>query len=133
MAQRAEVLNAMLADLYGEQRLLAEACFPRTERPAWLSFGHAAASSRLKTGGSTFYAVDLARSPDGRWWVIADRTQAHSGRGTRWRTGSSFRASFPELFRDLRVEHLADFFRTLQDSLAGIAPWPPASSRTWSC
>ena len=26
-------------------------------------------------------AVDLARSPDGQWWVLADRTQAPSGAG----------------------------------------------------
>ena len=27
------------------------------------------------------YAADLARAPDGRWWVLADRTQAPSGAG----------------------------------------------------
>ena len=27
------------------------------------------------------YAADLARAPDGRWWLLADRTQAPSGAG----------------------------------------------------
>lgn len=27
------------------------------------------------------YAVDLARSPDGQWWVLSDRSQAPSGAG----------------------------------------------------
>ena len=33
------------------------------------------------------YAADMARSPDGRWWVTSDRTQAPSGWATRWKTG----------------------------------------------
>ena len=28
-----------------------------------------------------FYGVDVGRSPDGRWWVLGDRTQAPSGAG----------------------------------------------------
>src|SRR6186997_984251 len=27
------------------------------------------------------YGADLARAPDGRWWLLADRTQAPSGAG----------------------------------------------------
>ena len=27
------------------------------------------------------YAADLGRGPDGRWWVLDDRTQAPSGAG----------------------------------------------------
>ena len=126
VAQRAEVLNAMLADLYGEQRLLAEGLLP----PALVygQHGYLWPCRGVKPPEDRwlhFYAVDLARSPDGRWWVIADRTQAPSGAGYALENRLIISRVFPELFRDLRVEHLADFFRTLQDSLAGIAPVAP--------
>jgi uncharacterized alpha-E superfamily protein len=64
------------------------------------------------------YAADLARSPDGRWWVIADRTQAPSGAGYALENRTIIGRVFPEQFRDLHVQHLASFFRELQDSLA---------------
>lgn len=123
VAQRATLLNAMLADLYGEQRLLAEGLLP----PALVygQHGYLWPCRGVQPAGDTwlhFYAVDLARSPDGRWWVIADRTQAPSGAGYALENRLIVSRVFPELFRDLQVQHLADFFRSLQDSLAGLAP-----------
>jgi uncharacterized circularly permuted ATP-grasp superfamily protein/uncharacterized alpha-E superfamily protein len=123
VAQRAAVLNGMLADLYGEQRLLAEGLLP----PALVygQRGYLAPCRGLRPAGDTWlhvYAADLARSPDGRWWVIADRTQAPSGAGYALENRLIVSRVFPELFRDLRVEHLAGFFRALQDSLNGLAP-----------
>jgi uncharacterized circularly permuted ATP-grasp superfamily protein len=53
------------------------------------------------------YAADLARSPDGRWWVLNDRTQAPSGAGYALENRLLVSRVFPELFRDLRVQHLA--------------------------
>ncbi|MGE1166814.1 circularly permuted type 2 ATP-grasp protein, partial [Peribacillus simplex] len=68
------------------------------------------------------YAVDLARTPDGRWWVTADRTQAPSGAGYALENRTIVSRAFPELYRDLKVQHLAGFFRTLQETLARQAP-----------
>ena len=68
------------------------------------------------------YAADLARSPDGRWWVIDDRTQAPSGAGYALENRLVISRVFPELFRDLKVQRLARFFATLRDSLAHWAP-----------
>ena len=48
-------------------------------------------------------AVDLARSPDGQWWVLADRTQAPSGAGyaleNRIVLAETFPGSFPRIPR----------------------------------
>src|SRR6185503_19924315 len=68
------------------------------------------------------YAADLARSPDGSWWVIDDRTQAPSGAGYALENRIVISRAFPELFRDLKIQHLANFFATLRDSLAHWAP-----------
>ena len=123
IAQRAELLNRVLADLYGEQKLLREGLLPSA-----LVFGHRGflrPCHGITPPGSTYlhvYAADLARSPDGRWWVIADRTQAPSGAGYALENRLVISRVFPELFRDLKVQHLASFFRTLRDSLAHWAP-----------
>jgi len=123
VAQRATLLNAVLADIYGPQQLLAEGLLPSD-----LVFGHDNylwPCQGLQPPGGTWlhvYAVDLARSPDGRWWVTADRTQAPSGAGYALENRQIVSRAFPELYRDLRVQYLAGYFRTLQDTLARQAP-----------
>ncbi|MHC8303952.1 circularly permuted type 2 ATP-grasp protein [Pseudomonas sp. PB3P13] len=123
IAQRARLLNAVLADLYGPQRLIAEGLLP-----AELVFGHNNflwPCQGIAPPDEVFlhlYAVDLARTPDGRWWVTADRTQAPSGAGYALENRTIVSRAFPELYRDLKVQHLAGFFRTLQETLARQAP-----------
>ncbi|OGA70566.1 MAG: molybdopterin oxidoreductase [Betaproteobacteria bacterium RIFCSPLOWO2_12_FULL_67_28] len=123
VVQRATLLNATLLDIYGEQRLLREGLLP----PA-LVHGHAGflrPCHGIKPPGGTMlhlYAADLARSPDGRWWVIDDRTQAPSGAGYALENRIVISRAFPELYRDLKVQHLASFFATLRYSLAHWAP-----------
>lgn len=123
VAQRATLLNAILADLYGEQTLLADGLLP----PALVygQHGYLWPCRGIKPPGGIWlhhYAVDLARSPNGRWWVIADRTQAPSGAGYALENRLVVSRVFPEMFRDLRVQHVADFFRDQLDGLSALAP-----------
>jgi len=121
--QRATLLNKLLVDVYGEQRLLAEGLLP----PA-LVYGHAGflrPCRGIKPPGGMMlhmYAADLARAPDGRWWVVDDRTQAPSGAGYALENRLVISRLYADLFRDLRVQRLAGFFATLRDSLAHWAP-----------
>ncbi|MBR0565751.1 circularly permuted type 2 ATP-grasp protein [Azoarcus sp. L1K30] len=123
IAQRARLLNAILADLYGPQHLLAEGLLP----PA-LVFGQHGfkwPARGLTPPGNVWlfsYAADLARAPDGRWWVIADRTQGPSGAGYALQNRIIVSRAFPDAFRELHVNPLANYFRTMQDSLARLAP-----------
>jgi uncharacterized circularly permuted ATP-grasp superfamily protein len=123
IAQRARLLNAVLADLYGPQELIAEGLLPSE-----LVFGHNNflwPCQGVTPPEGTFlhvYAVDLARTPDGRWWVTADRTQAPSGAGYALENRLIVSRAFPELYRDLQVQHLSNFFRSLQETLARQAP-----------
>ena len=124
VAQRATLLNRILVDVYGEQRLLKEGALPHA-----LVFGHAGflrpCRDAARPASDTMlhlYAADLARSPDGRWWVIGDRTQTPSGAGYALENRLIISRAFPQLFRDLKVQHLAHFFATLRDSLAHWAP-----------
>jgi uncharacterized circularly permuted ATP-grasp superfamily protein/uncharacterized alpha-E superfamily protein len=123
LTQRARLLNAVLGDLYGEQTLIASGTLP----PA-LVYGHNGflwPCQGVRPPGETWlhlYAADLARSPDGRWWVIADRTQAPSGAGYALENRLIVSRVFPDEFRDLGVHHLAGFFAALQAELAQLAP-----------
>jgi uncharacterized circularly permuted ATP-grasp superfamily protein/uncharacterized alpha-E superfamily protein len=116
--QRATLLNKILGDVYGKQDMLREGLLP----PA-LVHGHAGflrPCHNIQHHDDIalhFYAVDLARAPDGRWWVMADRTQAPSGAGYALENRSIIAPTFPDLLRELKVQPLAGFFRTMHDSL----------------
>ena len=117
--QRATLMNRLLVDVYGEQKMLAE-----KRLPAALIHGHAGflrpCHGLRHQGGIAlhFYAIDLARAPNGVWWAVADRTQAPSGAGYALENRAVISRMFPDLLRELKVRHLAGFFDTLRDSLA---------------
>jgi uncharacterized circularly permuted ATP-grasp superfamily protein/uncharacterized alpha-E superfamily protein len=121
--QRARLLNALLVDLYGEQSVLSEGLLPPElvlGCPAFLRPVHGA-----RPPGNVhlhLYAADLARSPDGGFWVLADRTQAPSGAGYALENRIVVSRLVPQLFRDCRVERLAPYFSALRESLASLAP-----------
>ncbi len=82
MVQRAQLLDRILGDLYGPQTLLHQGLLPSA-----LIYGQRGflwGQSGVQPVGGRYlhiYAADLARSADGQWWVMADRTQAPSGLG----------------------------------------------------
>jgi uncharacterized circularly permuted ATP-grasp superfamily protein/uncharacterized alpha-E superfamily protein len=121
--QRAHLLNGVLADLYGPGRLLSGGLLP----PA-IVYGHhnylwpCRGIEPLGGVHLHLYGCDLARSPDGRWWVIADRTQGPSGTGYALQNRLIVPPLYGSLFRSLGAQRLAGFFRTLQQQLAAIAP-----------
>ncbi|MDE2626667.1 MAG: circularly permuted type 2 ATP-grasp protein [Burkholderiales bacterium] len=127
IVQRAELLNRVLGDIYGAQTLLRSGAIP-----APVIFGHSGyqrAAHGIRPAGGVHlfqYAADLARSPDGRWWVVADRTQAPSGAGYALENRLVVSRVFPQMFADLNVQHLASFFAGLRDSLLHWAPKPAA-------
>lgn len=123
LRQRARLLNRMAADLYGDQRLLANGIVP----PA-LVFGHPGflrACQGVRPRADIYLhvvAFDLARGPDGLWRVIGTRSQAPSGAGYALENRVTVSRLFPDAFRDLHVRRLAPFFRTLQETLLEAAP-----------
>jgi len=123
LVQRATLLNKILADCYGAQELI---------RSRWLSpalvFGQPdflRPCHGIRMPGDTFlhfYAADLARSPDGRWWVVTDRTQIPTGAGYALANRLVTSRILPEPFRDNHVHRLAGFFLAAQNALAQLAP-----------
>jgi len=116
--QRATLLNKILGDVYGQQDLLREGLLPPALIHGNAGFLRPCHNVRHHDDVALhFYAVDLARAPDGRWWVMADRTQAPSGAGYALENRSIMTPIFPDLLRELKVRSPAGFFRTMLDSL----------------
>ena len=123
LGQRARLLNRILADLYGPQRLLHEGIVP--PEVVYGAGGWLPAAFGTRAPGDIFlhnYAADLLRSPDGQWWVIADRTQAPSGAGYALENRMIMTRAFPELLAQMPVASLSGFFAALRESLAMHAP-----------
>lgn len=120
--QRAQLLSLILEDLYGAQSLLTSGRFPAEllyANPAFLR-----PMVGVKVPAHSYLhmvAVDLARSPDGQWWVLADRTQAPSGSGYALENRTIVSDVLPDLFGSSSVLRLAPFFKAQRDALAGLA------------
>jgi len=123
LVQRARLLNLILADVYGPQRLIREGLLPPSllfANPGFLRPCHGirvAADIHLHLHG-----VDMARSADGQWWALADRTQSPSGTGYALENRIVLRRSLPEAFRECQVQRLASFFRVERETLTSLAP-----------
>ena len=120
VVQRARVMNALLCDLYGPQKLLQSGVLP-----AELAYGHPnylwAAQGVRPLGGTWLHlhAVDLARAPDGRWWALGDRTQAPSGPGYTLENRQIVGRVFPGLMDEMGVRPLHGFMNALREQLLG--------------
>src|SRR5215471_10693173 len=121
LIQRAELLEAVLADAYGPANLVREGRLPAAiiaGNPEFLR----PLVGVVPAGGAhlRFYAVDVGRSPDGRWWVLRDRTQAPSGSGYALENRLALSHGIPDIYRNLRVLRHAPFFQALQNELTGL-------------
>jgi uncharacterized circularly permuted ATP-grasp superfamily protein/uncharacterized alpha-E superfamily protein len=121
LIQRAELLEAVLADSYGPGTLTRDG-----RLPAALIAGNPEFLRPLvgvePPGGShlRFYAVDVGRGADGRWWVLNDRAQAPSGAGYAIETRLALSRAIPDIYRTTRVERVAPFFQALQAELFAL-------------
>ena len=103
LSQRARLLDRVLADIYGPQKLVAEGRLPPE-----LLFGHpgflrpcvgiVAAAGAV----SPLYSADVVRGRDGRFSVLADRPQAPSGVGYALENRIVLSRLLPEVFPRLR-------------------------------
>ena len=121
LAQRAELLEAVLADTYGAASLTREG-----RVPAALIAGNPEFLRPLvgvaPPGGAhlRFYAVDIGRGADGRWWVLSDRAQAPSGAGYAIENRLALSRAIPDIYRTTRVERVAPFFQAFQAELFSL-------------
>lgn len=123
LRQRAHLFNTLLKDLYGPQRYLRSGALPAAlamANPHYLR-----ACAELGKGRAPFvhlYSADIARSPDGRWWVLQDRLDSPSGLGYALQNRLIVREALAGSFAHTPVRRLYRFARDLRGSLERLHP-----------
>src|SRR5437870_2650080 len=122
IVQRAELLELVLNDLYGEGRLVAEGAIPAAAIAGSSEYLRSVCGTKPPGGRYlNLYAADVGRGPDGRWWVLGDRTQAPSGAGYALENRLVLSRAFTTLYKSMNVERVAPFFEAFRDSLRASA------------
>jgi uncharacterized circularly permuted ATP-grasp superfamily protein/uncharacterized alpha-E superfamily protein len=122
IVQRAQLLELVLADLYGEGRLVAEGAIPAAAIAGSTEYLRSVCGVKPPGGRYlSLYAADVGRGPDGRWWVLGDRTQAPSGAGYALENRLVLSRAFTTLYKSMNVERVAPFFEAFRDSLRASA------------
>lgn len=123
ISQRASLLNHVLNDCYGPQHLIRDRQIPPElvfANPNFLRPCH-----DIEVPGHVrlhFYAVDLARSVDGRWWVVADRAQVPSGGGYALENRLVSARTMPDFFNLQPIRPLTPFFTARRNGVISVAP-----------
>ena len=123
LTQRAELLNLILKDLYGEKRLIKDGLVP--PEVIYAHAGFLRPCNELLPSDNNLlpmYAADLAKDSSGNISVLNDRTQAPSGAGYALENRTVLARTMPHLFGEVGVHRLSFFFRAMQNSIAELAP-----------
>ncbi len=123
LQQRMRVLEVVLSDFLGPQRLIKERIVPA--ELLWSNPNFKRAYHELPPAGGLRLHVtstDLARDDKGSWWVTGDRTRAPSGLGYLLENRILTSRLFPKLIRQSNVRRLASFFDLLRSRMRSLAP-----------
>jgi len=123
LSQRAHLLNLILQDVYGRQTLLQGSKmhpFLVFGNPSFLRPCHGLLHPKAKH--IHLYAADLARSPDGSWWVLADRVEAASGLGYAMENRMLMSRLFPRITRENDITSLQPFIQQFCAHVESLAP-----------
>lgn len=118
LQQRAVLLDLLLRDIYGPRNLIKNGILPAELVYNNTGFFRPCQDVKLPTPNQLImYAVDMARGPDGRMWVVDNRTQAPSGSGYALENRVILTKIMPELAKDKYVSRLSPFFTQAQQSM----------------
>ncbi|MFD1253981.1 hypothetical protein DEVEQU_02608 [Devosia equisanguinis] len=118
LVQRAELLERIVADIYGDNRLVQEGLLPPELIAQSGEFLRPLVGVRPTSGHFLhFCAFELGRGPDGAWWVLGDRTQAPSGAGFALENRVATTRALSDIYAGMNIKRLAGFFRGFKDTL----------------
>lgn len=121
--QRAELFNLILKDLYGKRELISKGIVPQEVIYSHRGFLRQCDQIEYRTKKHLqIYGVDLSRGPDGRVWILSDRTQAPSGMGYALENRLTMGRVLPDLFDGINVKRLSGFFQLLNNLLIEASP-----------
>lgn len=119
LVQRAELLERVIADIYGEQRLVAEGHLPAPVITGSRNFTRKMVGVPPPMGRYLHvYGVDLARGPDGSWRVLADRVRLPLGIGYALENRIALSRGTGSLLSSIGARRLAEFFDAMRRGIA---------------
>lgn len=130
LEQRATVLRLLLEDLFGPQRLLAGGHLPTLAILAHEEYLRCCVG--IGSPGSSnlvLYSSDVARSIDGEFLVLADRTQMPWGIGHALQNREVMARVNPEAMEQHRVAPLESWLGICRTALGALAPPQVAQPR----
>ncbi|MCV9385927.1 circularly permuted type 2 ATP-grasp protein [Reichenbachiella ulvae] len=122
LEQRAELLNYILKDIYGGRKLIKEGLIPFE-----LIYNHKGFLRQMDKvhfeGEQQLiqYSADLARGPNGKMWVLHDRTDAPSGAGYTFENRAAMTRVFPDVLRENEVRKITSYYQTLKNSMVHLS------------
>ncbi len=122
LVQRAVLLDMILKDIYGQRKLIRNGLLPMELLYHHAGFLRQCAGIRSAGHSLVLYSSDIARGPDGKIWVVNDRTQAPSGSGYALENRMAMAHILPELFTGLKVRRTAAWFDVLRQAMYTMAP-----------
>ncbi|NNV57623.1 circularly permuted type 2 ATP-grasp protein [Limnovirga soli] len=123
LVQRATLFDLILKDVYGSQHLIKEGILPM--EIVYNHHGFLRECCGIQLPGKhnlVVYAADMARSNNGKIWVLNDRTQAPSGSGYALENRLAMARIVPELFDGLKVRRLSPYYNAMRKALTAMAP-----------
>ncbi|MBN8817009.1 MAG: circularly permuted type 2 ATP-grasp protein [Sphingomonas sp.] len=120
-AQRAALLETVLADLYGEGRLVADGTIPAALVNGSPLFLRPMVGLTVPGGYQLqFVAFDLGRGPDGEWRVLADHVRSPVGAGYALENRLATSRTLGGLQGRLNILRHAPFFAAFREGLAEL-------------
>ena len=119
LIQRAALLEAVVADIYGAQSLVTDG-----HLPAAMVSGSPHFARRMvglpPTGGHHLkvIAIDLARRPTGEWRVLADRARLTIGIGYALENRQALARATGSLLASVNARRQSPFFEALREGIA---------------
>ena len=117
LVQRARIFDALLADLYGEQKLMRDGLLPPDLIFSDSAFLRPCQDILPNAGQLQFYAADLARGADGQWRIIDNHTETLAGVGFALANRVVHTHFTSDLFKQCNAVRLAAYFQNLQSAL----------------
>lgn len=123
LVQRSRILDAVLADLYGERRSVTGGVLPPQLLFAHPGYLRAARGIEVPGKHQLFmHACDISRAPDGTFLVNADWTQAPSGAGYALADRRVVAHAVPDLYERIGPRPASPWAQALRLALIDAAP-----------
>jgi uncharacterized circularly permuted ATP-grasp superfamily protein/uncharacterized alpha-E superfamily protein len=129
VAQRTRLIEAVLADLYGDRMLVRSGMVPAAEVAATPALRMSAGLQR-PARWLVQHAVDVVRTADGGWRVVADLTDSPTGLGYALLNRSITARVMAEPLRAAGTAPVVAAPAMLRRALAALAPAGRADTRT---